>query len=379
MRKTTVMHLKSGFRKSIEMRGAEVFVLTLVENLNISRFNVIAVFLKDKIADEFAFLDQLKQKGITTEVINLRGRYDVTSIFRLRKLIRKHNVNMLHCHGYKGNVIGFFATLFTKTKRITTVHGWTQVDFKVMMYELIDKIVIRYYDKLIAVSEDIKKQLLSYAVPRNKIFVVHNGIDVARFSPRKKGKLKREFKISARYKIIGTIGKLSKEKGHKYFLKAATEIKKKYSNVKFVIVGEGALKRKLKTLAKKVKIENSVIFVGFREDIPEILDDFDIFVLSSVREGIPLVLLEALAKAKPVVSFEVGGIPEVITNGETGILVQARNYKSLAENVVSLLNKPQLAKKIAKKGQERVKKDFNLEAMTDKYQEIYQQIINRKS
>jgi glycosyltransferase involved in cell wall biosynthesis len=98
-----------------------------------------------------------------------------------------------------------------------------------------------------------------------------------------------------------------------------------------------------------------------------------------VREGIPLVLLEALAKAKPVVSFEVGGIPEVITNGETGILVQARNYKSLAENVVSLLNKPQLAKKIAKKGQERVKKDFNLEAMTDKYQEIYQQIINRKS
>jgi glycosyltransferase involved in cell wall biosynthesis len=286
---------------------------------------------------------------------------------------------MLHCHGYKGNVIGFFATLFTKTKRITTVHGWTQVDFKVMMYELIDKIVIRYYDKLIAVSEDIKKQLLSYAVPRNKIFVVHNGIDVARFSPRKKGKLKREFKISARYKIIGTIGKLSKEKGHKYFLKAATEIKKKYSNVKFVIVGEGALKRKLKTLAKKVKIENSVIFVGFREDIPEILDDFDIFVLSSVREGIPLVLLEALAKAKPVVSFEVGGIPEVITNGETGILVQARNYKSLAENVVSLLNKPQLAKKIAKKGQERVKKDFNLEAMTDKYQEIYQQIINRKS
>jgi glycosyltransferase involved in cell wall biosynthesis len=247
------------------------------------------------------------------------------------------------------------------------------------MYELIDKIVIRYYDKLIAVSEDIKKQLLSYAVPRNKIFVVHNGIDVARFSPRKKGKLKREFKISARYKIIGTIGKLSKEKGHKYFLKAATEIKKKYSNVKFVIVGEGALKRKLKTLAKKVKIENSVIFVGFREDIPEILDDFDIFVLSSVREGIPLVLLEALAKAKPVVSFEVGGIPEVITNGETGILVQARNYKSLAENVVSLLNKPQLAKKIAKKGQERVKKDFNLEAMTDKYQEIYQQIINRKS
>ena len=174
---------------------------------------------------------------------------------------------------------------------------------------------------------------------------------------------------------MGNVARLNDQKGQIFFLQAIPEILKTISDTKFLIVGDGPLRNKLEEMSKKLKINRNVIFTGIRDDIPEILSIMDVFVLPSMVEGLPIVLLEAMAMGKPVVASRVGGIPEVINHGLTGILIEPANPSEIASSVVNLLKNPAEAKRIGDAGRRKVGRKFIVDVMARKIEGVYDEIL----
>ena len=204
-----------------------------------------------------------------------------------------------------------------------------------------------------------------------KSAVIHNGIDVQRFSQELHEEPEVKLKSKPDSIIIGSVGRLHHQKGYEYLIDASPHIIKEFPEVKFVLIGDGELKDELENLAKKKGINNSYIFLGSITNIPELLSQMDLFVLPSLWEGLPLVLLEAMAAKKPVVATGVNGVTEIIENEKDGILVHPKNSHDLSTAIIRLLKDSALMDRIAKAGFNKVSAEFNLTKMVKETEDIY--------
>ena len=178
--------------------------------------------------------------------------------------------------------------------------------------------------------------------------------------------------------IIGIIARLSPEKNHKCFLKAAVQVKKSFPGTKFLIVGEGPLKGELEKLTKHLELEKEVVFMGFQENTYQVLRDMDILVLPSVRETFGIVLIEAMAMAKPVIATKVGGILDVVKENETGLLVSPGDITELSQAIETLLKDRELSKKLGIQGRQSVEAKFNLDITIGQIEELYKKAIKKR-
>ena len=234
---------------------------------------------------------------------------------------------------------------------------------------------------MVTVSKNIKGFLNQrVGIKSDRVEVVYNGIDVHSYRVNKgiRDRIRKDFGIGETQPVIGAIGNLSPVKGHTYFLRAAALIKKEIPGVKLLIAGRGSLLDDLKKESVALGLEHNVIFLGYRGDIPALLQAIDIFILSSISEGLPLSLLEAMACERPVVATNVGGIPEVMNDGETGFLVAARDPDALGDRVLNLLKNNALAGQFGEAGRARVKRDFEIEGMIQRYHELYEKVMNTR-
>jgi glycosyltransferase involved in cell wall biosynthesis len=231
---------------------------------------------------------------------------------------------------------------------------------------------------MVVVSEDIKKFLIKYVgIKSGRVTTIYNGIDFNSYCSDNgsRNKVRKELGIDEKQSVIGTVGNLYSVKGHTYLLKAFAIIKNRFPSAVVVIAGRGGLLDKLQKESADLNIQNNIRFLGFREDIHDLLQAMDVFVLPSISEGLPLSALEAMASKKPVVATDVGGMPEVVMNGQTGFTVPSKNPKSLAEKIMFLLENKNLADEMAEKSRNRVEKEFALENMVSRYQELYDNIF----
>ena len=267
-------------------------------------------------------------------------------IFRqLLHFFRANGVDILHTHGYKANILASLAARLTGAPRVVrTVHGLPEPfrgfqRIKMMTYALFNDVIDRYItDKIIAVSMDLK-QSFQTRYDDGRVICVHNAIDLQRIKvdsdPINK---KKELQIPPSSRVIGTVGRLTPIKAVSDFVRAARLIADERSDVVFLIVGDGPLRRVLEKLSRELRLETVVRFLGHRDDVYDLINLMDIFVLPSLHEGLPTALLEALAMGKRVVATRVGGIPEVITHLGTGVLVNPRDPSHLAEACLTLLS-----------------------------------------
>jgi glycosyltransferase involved in cell wall biosynthesis len=211
---------------------------------------------------------------------------------------------------------------------------------------------------------------------------VHNGIDLAHFdSEVDGGKIRSEFKVSKDTKLIGTVGHLAPLKGFEELIEATTKVTREGFNIKLAIVGEAIYpnsqiyKQNLLSLVYSKGLKDKIIFTGYRENIPELLASFDLFVLPSRSEGFGRVNLEAMAMGKPVVSTNVGGIPEVVLDGVTGILVAPGNPKDLAHGILRMLSDSHLRESMGQEGRRRVEEHFTLQAHVQRIERIYAEVL----
>lgn len=367
-----ILHLIS----SSGLFGAERVVIELSKSLKqIDDFQPIIGVIKNIYNPHVELIDEANANNIESAIFPCAGKFDFKLILLIRGFIKNNKIDLIHCHGYKSNFYGLLASK-NSIPTVTTNHNWLTSHWKLKIYCFFDSIWIRFFDRIITVSEEVKNDMLKYRIPARKIHVINNGIDLSRF---KKNvlvqKVREELGIIGDSKVIGTIGRLGYVKGHKYLLLAAEKIVELNKAVKFLIVGDGPLRSKLTDKAKSLGLIDHIIFTGYRKDIPELLSIMDIFVLPSLKEGFPMVLLEAMAAKKPVIATRVGAIPNVIKNNENGILVEPGDVYDLKNKIVKLIEDPHITQEIAHKGYTKIIEDFSSEIMCVKYLNLYKELI----
>ena len=321
------------------------------------------------VLTEGALVGEARRRGVETFVMHKGKGFDVRVVFALRRLLREQSIDVLHTHNFAPLIYGSLAARLCGIGTVNTRHGRAALKTHPLIWALTDRVV--------AVSEDARYELVRHnRIRPDKVRVVINAIDLTRskgaLAPTRNRRL--ELGLPAEAPLCGIVGRLSPEKDHRTLLGAIEVLRKSGSTAHLVIVGGGPLEGELKSLARSLGLDDCVHFMGFRSDVADLLPLFDLFVLSSKEEGISLTLIEAMAAGLPIVATRVGGNPEVVVHGETGLLVEAGEKAALANAIETLLAEPDTRRRMGLRGRERAILRFDLERLIDEYVAIYREI-----
>jgi glycosyltransferase involved in cell wall biosynthesis len=317
--------------------------------------------------------------------IPLRGELDplrdAWAVFQLSRVLRRERVSILHAHGAKAGLVGRLAAVSARTPVVFfTVHNsvfyaeWPA--YKKGFLALAEKALARYTCRIITVSEALRQELIAReGLKPEHVVTVYNGINPEEFQvaePREA--LRRRLGLPVEAPLVGTVTRLVPQKGLCYLIEAAALFPPEERPV-FVVVGDGPLRAELRELADKSGVSSRFVLAGVRRDVPLILGALDLLVLPSVTEGLGLILLEAMAASLPVVATAVGGVPEVVLDGETGVLVPPGDPAALARAIADLLRVPERARRLGAAGRERVARLFTVERMVGQISALYQEAL----
>jgi len=242
--------------------------------------------------------------------------------------------------------------------------------------EMITSFMVDHY---VAVSESVQKHIIDKSrISNEKISVIYNGVNIKSQDNAYGQNVKVPLTIQNEDRILMTVGRLHEQKGHCYLIQAISKVRKEFPKVKLLVTGEGEEENNLKKLVKSLDLTNEVIFAGLSSDIEEILPMAELFILPSLWEGLPNALLEAMAAGKPVVATKVGGIPEIVVHGETGILIPPRDHDALAIAIIDLLQNRLKAKDMGEAARIRAGKRFSFYKMIEKTENLYQELLKEK-
>ena len=255
------------------------------------------------------------------------------------------------------------------------VRGWTGEDWKVRIYDGLDKFIVRFADLIICVSQAKKEELRNLRVSEHKIAVVYNAFDLKNLKLTPGLDIKQIFQIPKAGIIIAGFGRLSPEKGQIDLVRAAKKVLERSENIYFLLFGDGKQQVPLQDMITRLNIDKNVILAGFVNNPLDYMNQVDLIVNPSLTEGLPNVILEALALRKPVVATAVGGVPEIIQDGVSGHLVRPGNPHDLAEKILFVLDNPSIMAKTAENGYQLLQEKFSLEAQTEKLQNLYRRLL----
>ena len=369
-----------------EFGGAQKYVYYLATCLPKDRYEVSVAcgtggLLMPKLRE--AGIEVIPIPNLVREINPIR---DSLAFLDLLRLIRHKRPHIVHTNSTKAGFLGRLAAkLIGVPVIIFTAHGfflyepfWTRTTR--LFYILVERLGGIFSDVVIAVSEADKQKMIQYEVIQpNKLVVIHNGLKINTFAKDFTSVIKKNnLGLSNNSKIIGTVANFYPIKGLQFFIKAAEQVKRTFPEGEFVIAGDGQQRPELERLTAELGLDSCVLFLGQRDDVPQILPLFDVFVLPSVKEGLPYALLEAMAAAKPVVATAVGGVPEVVVDGQTGLLVPPRDPEALAQAIITLLRNPGRARAMGEAGRKRVLEHFTVERMVAETERVYQALLVRK-
>ncbi len=352
--------------------GAEMFCARLVERLDPSKFEpvVISICPKGTLAPTF------EAAGVPILSLNIRHEFPLTPIPRLRQLLIRLRPHIMQSHMYHANVLARLVGPSAQVPIIICREG--SADSLPLLWAWSQRCTARRADKIVAVSSAVAEHLATnLSIPGELIEVIHNGIDIEDFIARSCGPdLRSELGLSADTPIVVSVGRLEPIKGHKHLVDGIPTVLQKHG-AGFVFVGDGPLRSALEAQIPS-ELRSQVFFLGRRTDVARIIAQSDILALPSVQEGFPNVLLEAMALSKPVVATAVGGVPEQVVDGETGLLVPPRDSLALASAITVLLDTPDKARSMGQAGFRRVQRRFPLTAVVDRYTQLYLDLLHQK-
>jgi glycosyltransferase involved in cell wall biosynthesis len=320
--------------------------------------------------------------GIEVTTIRTRAGLNPYTIYRILLTARARHADIIHSHGYKGNILaGCIPGFVRKAPLVSTLHGWTNTvpGSRLALYEWLDRKMLHYKDAVITVNRlmlnDIR--LTSARIDSQKLFVVKNGIAAEPPEATDPGSPEqiriRQFTRTGF--IIGAIGRLSAEKGFEYLLDATAQLYHSGHGIRLVLAGEGPQRQQLEQHAVKLGIDDIVLFTGYLANASRFLPGFDVLAISSLSEGLPITLLEAMRAGIPVVSTSVGGIPDVIRQEKSGILVPPADATALAMGIKQIIDNPDLKGALARQARITFLEDLTSDRMASDYQAIYRKLV----
>lgn len=317
-----------------------------------------------------------KKAGLDVIPFRMRQCYQLSSMIRFYHLLKNARVNLLHCHTSKDHWVCAPAARLLGIPIVRTRH----VSAPVRTNYCSSFIYTNLSDRILLEADSIKNNLLRIpGLPADRLVSIPNGIDLTVFLPAQRGeRITQVFGLEGAYPIIGCIARLDEDKGHSYLLEAVSSIVKAWPNARLLLVGDGPpdLKAKLTTTTAALQLGSHVIFTGFRTDIPQLLAVMTCVVLPTcLPEGCPTAILEAQAMGKPVIATRIGGVPEIIQDRVTGLLVEPENSSALASAILWLLDHLQEAQDMAGKARDRVAKEFSLESAVSGTTRVYEELL----
>jgi len=351
--------------------GAENVVIELAKNLPAFGYQpIIGVFYNSRNVN-LEIKTEAQKHNIPVQLFPCDGRFDLKLTKSLQGYVKEQQVEIVHSHGYKSN----FYALFSGVRTITTCHGWIYSDFINRFYNTLDKIWLRLFNNVVVVSQKLHHEVLRWLLPPSRVRTINNGIDLGRFNRQfDRAAISQKLGINPDYNIVGTVGRLSPEKGHLFLLQAAKKVIDKFPETIFMIVGDGDSRKFLEQKSAELQISRNILLTGPRGDIPELLSLMDLFVLPSLTEGLPMTLLEAMAARRPIIATKVGGVPQLISNNQTGILIESKNSDSLAEAIIKLLSDKNNAAIMAQNAYQIVVEKYSSRTMVKKYIQVYESL-----
>jgi len=354
------MHLND----SLDMGGAEIMIYSLLSNMSSEKFRPSVC----SMSIDGALNGLFRECGIPIHEVPQRNGKDWSLVFRLASCIRRNKINILHTHNYYAWLYGGLASLFVPG----CVHVHTQHSNIIMESnppKFIRWILAGIPRAVIAVSDQVKISLTERQYVRDNfpVSVVLNGVDVSKYS----NKIYDSDYQKQEFVSIGIVARLSEVKNHKLLLNAFSKLPKNITQSKLTIVGNGPLMEELQKQVTSLNLSDRVTFLGEVSNIPELLNDFDIFVLPSLSEGLSIAILEAMSAYLPVIATDVGGNRSLVDNDVTGIIIDSENETKLTEALERLVSNGSLREKMGINGRQKVEDNFALDKMIYQYQEIY--------
>lgn len=346
-------------------RGGEQQLLYLVKGLK-ERGHTSTVICQPQSPLE----DAVKKAGIDAIPVNMRGELDIPAAWKIGRVLRQEEHDILHTHTSHAHSIGLLARFFGKVKGMAVSR---RVDFPIKSRFKYNAFDVRY----IAVSEAIKRVMIQGGVPEHKIDVVRSCIDLNSLDNAPLIDIRTELGIGKEAIVIGNIAHMADHKGQIYLVRAADKVRNKYPDARFVIVGDGELRVELEAEVRKLGLEGTVIFTGFRKDVASFLSSFDIFAFPSHLEGLGTSLLDAMVMRKPIVSTTAGGIPEVVQDGISGILVPPKEPDALADAIIHLMEDPDLRLKYGDAGRRIVEERFTADKVVEGTLAVYEGLLGK--
>lgn len=355
--------------------GAERVILNLASQNNGSVIPWVGA-INNKHNPHLEIIQEAQKAGLKTAVFDSRSQADLKTLFSIKRFLKENSIDILHTHNYKSDIIGFLATRLTRVKWVATIHGWISSDSKLRWYESLDRFVLKFAGKVICVSQNNFDMLLNKGINQGSLAVIANGVDLEQFScagPNQN--LKKSLGIEPQEIVIAIVGRLGEEKGHKVLFKALSSIAPQYSDLKCLVVGDGPLRKKLQEQVNALNLSRHIIFIGNRQDMPDIYKICDILVNASFTEGLPMTILEAMASRVTVIATRVGALPLVIKNEENGILLDPGDPDTLSQAIIGLLKDVDKRKALAQQAYKDVCEHFSEQRMAENYKNLYQELI----
>jgi glycosyltransferase involved in cell wall biosynthesis len=353
--------------------GVENMLVSLAQQLDQQGCRTVVGVFRNSQNPHVEVAEQAERQGIAVEIISCNGRWDWNVVSQIRCLVKKHDVDVLHPHGYKADLYAWAAAAGNRVALVATSHNWPSKALSMRTYAVVDRLALRSFDRVVVVSDAVAQILLRSGVANEKVELIPNGVDLGRFRDVTPA-LRTELETGTE-PVIGFVGRLVAEKGGVTLLQAAQRVLTKRPKAKFVLVGEGPARQEWEALARELGIDQQVTFTGARNDMPEVYASFDAMVLPSEIEALPMCLLEAMAAGKPVIATRVGAIPRLIMNGTTGLLIEPGDVNALTKAILRLLEDRDFASRLGEKGRDRVAQHFSAQQMAKNYIGTYEQVL----
>jgi len=374
----------------LNIGGPAFHTILLTSHLNHNRFESILV--KGSEEKDEGDMDELaKSKKVEPIYVKelcrkISLRKDLLTFWKLYRIIKREKPDIVHTHTAKAGTLGRLAAKLAGASTIVhTFHGHVFHSYfgavKTEVFIIIERLLALLTTQIVTVSPSQKEELLRYKIaPRKKVICIPLGLELDLFleTEKEKGQLRTELSLDQNHKLVGIIARLVPVKGHSFLLAAAQMIIPIFPQVKFLVVGDGPLRKELEDLADQLGIQRNVIFLGFRKDLSKIYADLDVVVLTSLNEGLPVAVIEGMAAAKPVVAFDVGGVKDLVEDKVTGVLVPKQDPQKLAYGIAFLLQKPEVAKIFGENGRKKVYPALNYTRLISDIERLYEDLLRRK-
>lgn len=357
---------------SANLGGGERNLLDIAEYLSAKKDDVQVI-----IPGPGRMVEVLGDKGIPFLKIDMPSYPGLRAVLHMRRRFKQDRPALVHAHGTKAALFARLASAGLKIPIVYTLHGIHYLNysnpFKRWIYIFVERLLMPLTKRFVCVCQrNLEEGKQAKVIDADKTVLIYNGIDSRPSDLRERARKERGLNDEV---IVLNIGRLQDVKGQIYLIKAASRLKKFKDKVKVWVVGEGEEENKLCQVMAEERVEGIVSLLGYQEDIWQLLAAADVFVLPSLGEGFPYAVLEAMAFRKPVVASNVGGIPEMIVEGETGSIVPPADAEALAEKIVYLIENPAVRKAWGEAGARRVAKKFNLKKMLRQYQQLYDDLL----